>query len=106
MSPKRQKIMTILCVMIKVIVPAIAYASETASIAYPIISQIWNLFISTAFMTGVLVMSASTIQLIHAFKDEDAEAKAKAIRHVAVGVGLLSFQLLLDPILGTLGFFR
>lgn len=106
MSLKRQKLITIACVMMGNVVSAIAYASGTQHIAYPIISRIWNLFISVALMAGVLVMAASIMQLIQAFKDEDADAKSKAIRHIAVGVALLSFQLLLDPILGTLGFFR
>lgn len=106
MLRKRQKLITIVCIMIGTIVSAIAYASEIHSIAYPIISRIWNLFIRVTFMAGILVMTASIIQLIQAFKDEDAEAKSKAIRYIAVGVALLSFQLLLDPILGALGFFR
>lgn len=103
---KRQKLITIVCIMIGTIVSAIAYASEIHSIAYPIISRIWNLFISGTSMAGVFVMTTSIVQLIQAFKNEDAEAKSNAIRYIAVGVALLSFQLLLDPILGALGFFR
>lgn len=105
MSPKKQKLMTILCVMIGTTISAIAYASGTQHIAYPIISRIWNLFISIAFTTGILVLAAAAVQLFQSFKDEDAEAKAKAIRYIVVGVALVSFQALLDPILGTLGFF-
>ena len=106
MSPKRQKIVTIVCVMLACVVATIAYASGTQQIAYPIISRIWNLFISVALMAGVLVTAAAVIQFVQSIKDEDAESKSKAIRNVVVGISLMSFQLLLDPILGVLGFFR
>ena len=106
MSPKKQKLMTILCVMIGTTISAIAYASGTQHIAYPIISRIWNMFINLAFTSGLILMATSIIALVMALKDEDAEAKAKAIRAIAIAVGLLSFQLLLDPVLGALGFFR
>lgn len=106
MSPKRQKIITILCVMIGTVMSAIAYASGTQHIAYPIISRIWNLFISVAFMAGILVTVSAVIQFVQSIKDEDADKKQQAIRLVVVGISLLSFQLLLDPVLATLGFFR
>ena len=106
MSPKRQKIITICCVMVGTVMSAIAYASGTQQIAYPIISRIWNMFISLAFTAGLILMATSIVQLVQAIKDEDAESKQKAIRNVAVAVGLLSFQLLLDPVLGAIGFFR
>ncbi len=106
MSPKRQKVITIVCVMLACVVATIAYASGTQQVAYPIISRLWNLFISVAFMAGVLVTASAVISFIQAFKDEDADKKQQAIRTVVVGIALLSFQLLLDPILGVLGFFR
>lgn len=106
MSPKRRKTITIICVMIGTVMSAIAYASGTQHIAYPIISRIWNLFISVAFMAGILTTAAAVIQMVQAFKDEDAEKKVQAIKLGAVGLGLMGFQLLLDPVLGALGFFR
>lgn len=106
MSPKRQKVITIVCVMLACVVATIAYASGTQQVAYPIISRLWNLFISVAFMAGVLVTATAVIQFIQSIKDEDADKKQQAIRTVVVGIALLSFQLLLDPILATLGFFR
>ena len=106
MSPKRQKVITIVCVMLACVVATIAYASGTQQVAYPIISRLWNLFISVAFMAGVLVTATAVVQFIQSIKDEDADKKQQAIRTVVVGIALLSFQLLLDPILATLGFFR
>ena len=106
MSPKRQKVITIVCVMLACVVATIAYASGTQQVAYPIISRLWNLFISVAFMAGVLVTATAVIQFVQSIKDEDADKKQQAIRTVVVGIALLSFQLLLDPILATLGFFR
>ena len=106
MSPKRQKVITIVCVMLACVVATIAYASGTQQVAYPIISRLWNLFISVAFMAGVLVTATAVVQFIQSIKDEDADKKQQAIRTVVVGIALLSFQLLFDPILATLGFFR
>ena len=92
--------------MLACVVATIAYASGTQQVAYPIISRLWNLFISVAFMAGVLVTATAVVQFIQSIKDEDADKKQQAIRTVVVGIALLSFQLLLDPILATLGFFR
>lgn len=106
MSELRRKIILTTSGTIGTVMSTMAYASGTQHIAYPIISRIWNIMISLAFMSGIILMATSVIQLIQSIKDEDAESKAKAIRSVAVSLALMSFQLLLDPILATLGFMR
>lgn len=106
MSELRKKIILTTSGTICTVMSTIAYASGSQHIAYPIISRIWNIMISLAFMSGIILMASSVIQLIQSIKDEDAESKSKAIRSVAVALALMSFQLLLDPILATLGFMR
>lgn len=106
MSEYWRKMGVIISVMTGCTVATIAYASGMHGIAFSIINRIWNIFISIAFTTGVILMGTSLMQLIQAMKDEDAENKTKAIRHIVVSVCLLQFQILLDPVLGALGFFR
>lgn len=103
---KNKKIIAILSVMTGTVTSAVVHTVGAHQVAFPVINQIWNLFINAALMTGVLILITSIVQFIQAVKDEDAEVKAKVIKSIVVGVCLVSFRVLIDPILNAIGFFR
>lgn len=72
---------------------------------FPVIVRLWQFIMSLATTTGIAVMTMSIMNLVLALKSEDADAKEKSIRGLAVSIGLIAIGVIVDPVLNAVGFY-